>query len=539
MEFFGISKEQNLNSFLDETQIIKGAPYVGYEMEPSMEHEDRVLKIDNARKKILSVRYANGQESTPIAIMPWGGFAFGSSFLATRSGDSYWTIDPFAFIKEALHLEDCVVPDPTTEGGRRILLVHCDGDGFMEMVRFDKKKLAGEVLYQDILKKYAIPQSISIIQGEVDANKGLYPKLSKRMQATAKQMYALPWIEPASHTLSHPFIWYEVIKKKNRAPKQGEKYHLPIKDYYFSLDEEIKGSIDFELSFAPANKQAKRVLFWSGDCQPPARVLEYIERNDILAMNGGDTTIMDGKPWLMNIAAFGIERKGFWQIYTGEQNENVFTNDWSGPFWGYRRAIETFKKTESPRRLKPINIYYHIYSASRLASINALRDVYEWAIAQKTSKLYASEYIKRVQDFYAMAIEKESENSYLIYNKGELKTVRFDKELYVDMEHSVGVAGFNHINGATYVILDSNHFHRIQLTNKNPNQPYLKDTNGWVERVVKSGDDYTISLASNVGIEANFYLPITCNVEIKDIHYRQNKENLHIASKRKKKVCVD
>jgi hypothetical protein len=191
MKFFGISKERNLNSFLDETKVIKGAPYVGYEMEPSLEFEDELTKVKHPKKKILTIEYANGQRSTPIALMPWGGFALGESFIVLRGDDVYWSIDPFAFIKDGLSLDTHAMPDPTTEGGRRILLAHCDGDGFMEAVRFEQDKLSAQVLLRDILKKYPIPQSISIIQGEVDTI-GLYPELSKRMKKIARKMYSKP-----------------------------------------------------------------------------------------------------------------------------------------------------------------------------------------------------------------------------------------------------------------------------------------------------------------------------------------------------------
>jgi hypothetical protein len=38
--------------------------------------------------------------------------------------------------------------------------------------------------------------------------------------------------------------------------------------------------------------------------------------------------------------------------------------------------------TEKPYRIKPINIYYHFYSGSKLAAFNALKEVYDWAIKQ-------------------------------------------------------------------------------------------------------------------------------------------------------------
>jgi hypothetical protein len=227
-------------------------------------------------------------------------------------------------------------------------------------------------------------------------------------------------------------------------------------------------------------------------------------------MNGGDTTIKKSDPWLSHVAPFGLQREEYWQIYTAQQNENVYTHDWLGPFWGYRGVIETFKMTEEPYRLKPINIYYHFYSGSKLASFTALDEVYSWAMKQKTSKLYASQYIKKARGFYRTAIAK-IEGGYEIRNSGCLRTVRFDKKVMVDIEKSRGVAGFTNHKNSTYVTLDSRENQTIIL-NENPSAPYLIDSNGWVESIEKETTTYRFNLKANVALEANFYLPKSCKV---------------------------
>ena len=61
-----------------------------------------------------------------------GGYALAPYHVLTLPGavSRRWVIDPFAFLARALALPDLPVPDPTTESGRRLLLVHVDGDGF-------------------------------------------------------------------------------------------------------------------------------------------------------------------------------------------------------------------------------------------------------------------------------------------------------------------------------------------------------------------------------------------------------------------------
>ncbi len=523
-----LTQDDNRNRYIQEIKVKYSKPYKSYEISASPEYEDSLINTKDG-KSVLSVRYKNGQKSTPIAITSWGGYALGDSFLLSIADENYWTINPFRFIKDALRLDNIPVPDPTTEAGRRILFVHVDGDGFVERVRTDRDRLSTEYLIEHIYKKYRIPQSVSIIQGEVER---LFPKITEKMKKISRELYSIPWIEPASHTLSHPFLWNEVIKPEHAKPSIGKKYHLPIPNYHFSLEKETLGSINFALSFAPKEKRKEKVMFWTGDCIPPREVLSFIEKKGILAMNGGDTTISKLYPLLGRVAPFGIQREEYWQIYTGQQNENVYTHEWRGPFWGYREVIETFEMTEKPRRLKPINIYYHLYSGSRVASLNALDEVYRWALKQKTSKLYASQYIKKVRGFYRTAIAK-IDGGYEIRNSSFLRTVRFDRRVSVDIDRSQGVAGFINEGDKTYITLDKKEEHYIKLSKSN-NSPYLFDSNGWVESFSNKKKEYSFKLKSNIVVEANFYIPSSCIVTTpKDIKKIKIKNRLSIISTKK------
>ncbi len=534
LKTFGLKKEKNLNSILDKGKVVYHKPYTPYEISASIEYKDELI-VGKSLKPILTVKYKNGQRNTPIAITPWGGYALGDSFLLSIGNENFWTIDAFRFFKDALRLDNTLVPDPTTEAGRRELFVHIDGDGFAERVRTDIEELSPKLLIRDIYKKYHIPQTVSLIQGEIDTI-GIFPKLSPKMKKIAKELYAIPWIEPASHSFSHPFFWNKVIEPKNASPKIGKNYHLDIPNYYFSLKQETVKSIKFAQSFAPEYKRKNKILFWSGDCLPPKSVLAYIERKGILAMNGGDTTIDKDNPWLSHIAPFGIQRDEYWQIYTAEQNENVFTNEWRGPFWGFRHVIETFKLTEKPKRLKAIDIYYHIYSGSRIASLKALDEVYAWAMKQKTSKLYASQYIKKIKDFYHSAICKIGRNRYEIRNSGYLRTVRVDKRVKVDIKKSIGVAGFNYEGKRTYITLDKRDKHTIELTNITQNIPYLIDSNGWV----KNYSNKKFRLKSNIPIKANFSLTKSCTLKtINGIKKIYKNGILSISSKDKKEITIE
>jgi len=88
-----------------------------------------------------------------LPITEWGGYSYGNS-LYIHIGDRWlWTIDPFLFLKRALRLDMELIPDPTTEGGRRVLFVHIDGDG--------SNPSALQSLIDRIFEIYRVPHSIS------------------------------------------------------------------------------------------------------------------------------------------------------------------------------------------------------------------------------------------------------------------------------------------------------------------------------------------------------------------------------------------
>ena len=487
-------------------RTVSHAPMAGYEIPARAEEVTTRLYAPRARVLLHAQDDAN-RTFDAAAITSWGGYAVYDSAQKDIEKEPLWRIDPFALFSKALDLQPLPVPDPTTENGRRILFVHIDGDGFIEKVRFDPEKYAAQTLYDQILTRYPIPHSVSIIEGEIGPE-GLYPKRSPKMESIARKIFRLPHVEIASHSYSHPFKWQALEEERKHARKQSEAgYHLPIPGYRFDLSREINGSVGYiDRRLAPPGKRC-RLFFWTGDCLPRSDALRMSESMGLAAINGGDTTVTDANPWLGRIAPFGLQRGAFWQIYVGEQNENIYTNDWTGPFWGYRHAIETFERTEHPIRCKPIDIYYHFYSASRSASLDALKKVYDYAMRQSVTPLYTSEYIAIAQDFYRTAITRIP-GGYRIRNRGDLRTIRLPESLgYPDIAASSGVVGYKEAQGYRYLHLDGSGDYRLILRHSRPVLPCLIEANGRVKSYRKREKRIRISLQSHVAVKARFYLP--------------------------------
>ena len=514
---FGFNEEMKLLKVLGikitktvktKNKILYKDRMVGYEIEPSLSLSSMQVSVKDA-KPLLVYEYLDGSESTPAALTTWGGYAVDEAFMVDINRDNIWVINPFEFFQKALDLKKLIVPDVTTENGKRLLFTHIDGDGIMNRVEGDFGYYSGDVILNKILKVYKIPHSVSLIGAEIEPN-GLYPEKSPELLKIAKEMYALENVEAATHTFSHPFIWSKI--KNNTLPKE---YRLKPKGYEFSLENELSKPLEFIDKELDPKRDPKQV-FWSGDCAPQENALEYIYKHNILNINGGDTTITRTTPWLSTIAPLGIERDGYVQVYTGAQNENVFTNDWLGPFWGFKRVTQTFALTNSPRRFKPIDIYYHIYSGSKQASLSALTYVFDWALKQDVMPIFTSEYIPKVMDYYTVSMAKEKDE-WLFCGLKNLNTLRVEQEnAYVDLQKSKSVVGFKHFETHTYLSLFPQKNNYVTLSSResvDENVSYLIAANAKLRNYTDAENSKGFLFHAYVPAKLSFHVANGCQLQ--------------------------
>jgi len=443
----GLARELGLS----RTPVATGAlrverqdPIVGFEAAPPLDGRAAVgVQRSGAGDSLLRLRTAANALVDPVALTSWGGYALAPFAIRPPALDTpaRWIVEPIEFLRRALDAPAFPVPDVTTESGRRLLLVHVDGDGFVSRAERAGAPFAGEVLLTDVLQRHRIPHTVSVIQGEVAGN-GLFRELSPALEDIARRIFALPHVEIASHSYSHPFYWSKL--QQGAGSGYPRALNLVLPGYTFDLATEIGGSIAYiDRSLAPAGKRTQ-VFLWTGDTAPPAEAVARTDAAGVLNMNGGDTLITRSQPTLTVVSGLGLRRGAGLQVFAPNQNENVYTGNWTGPFYGYQRAIETFELTESPRRLKPVNIYYHTYSATKAASLNALHRVYGWALEQPLVPVYASDYIRKVLDFHRMAVARDWRApvpTWRIRGDGALRTLRLPAEGAVALAASEAVAG--------------------------------------------------------------------------------------------------
>lgn len=500
---------------------ISNDPMLGFEQSLRPVNTDfpalRLLDT-KASRSLIELIDNNKNTYTGGAITAWGGFLMEPFTLVEVPGSEQfrWVTDPFAFVTQALRLASMPIPDITTENGRRLLLAHIDGDSFASHAELQGSPYSAQTLFDDILKKYRIPHAVSVIEGEISAH-GLYPQSSKAMEAIAREIFSLPHIELASHTYSHPFLWDRSVKHGVFSGSHEAAYNLPIPSYEVDLYREIAGSANYiNQQLAPTGKRTK-ILLWSGDTSPSAEALKIAYDANLLNMNGGDTQIRQAYPSLTAIGPLGIMKKGLLQVYAPITNENIYTNLWTGPFYGFQQVLETFAMTDTPRRIKPVGIYYHTYSTSKRAGLLALEKVYRWAISHPLHPIFASDYIRKVQDFYSYSIAKK-DNAWQIRGQGYLRTLRWPDSLgKPSLLNSAGIAGSSAGIEGRYVHLTNQ---QALITTQNPQAsaekiPYLYAVNArlhqWSANAQKS--TFQMQLRGNVTpIELDLAIHPGCRV---------------------------
>ncbi|MDO9420299.1 MAG: bifunctional glycoside hydrolase 114/ polysaccharide deacetylase family protein [Herminiimonas sp.] len=498
-------------------------PIMGFELMP-------VANVSN----IVPVR--SGKDSTPLltitagnyvvdsaAITPWGGYVFSPYAVVSMDEieQTRWAIQPIEFFRRALRLTLLPVPDTTTENGTRLLLAHIDGDGFASRTEFfsgtDRPNYPGNVLYNEIFTHYKIPTTMSIIEGETGLQ-GLYPESSKELEAIARKILVLPYVEVATHTFSHPYEWdatvaYTEIKAGRATGPLPKDFHLPIPGYTYSHDREINGSISYINNELTTPAKPVKMVLWPGSCDPPAEAVRMAYAAGVLNMNGGDTLITKSKPSWTEIAPLGINKgPNAFQIFAPNQNENIYTNDWKGPFYGFERVIETFQMTDMPYRFKPVNIYYHSYSATKLAALKGLKKVYDYALSQPNFPIYGTEYALKVLDFENLAMAVEGDE-WIIRSAGNLRTMRIPEGTKPSMASASGVAGYSLGAKGTYVHLGGDSA-RFQIGKEEGSGPYVVSANGRISDLIRTNGGLSFNFQSHVKPQLKLARAAKCAVSI-------------------------
>lgn len=467
VKFKGLTSSEPLG-----TEIVYSNPrFMGFERKPDPSEEGSVSLTRLAPGSTAYVRLVLDRDAAnptePVGRTPRGGLALDPFLLYSNERIDppryAWILDPFNFFAAAFALEGVPRPDPTTLNGRRVYFSHVDGDGFFNISEVPGRKFSGQVYIEEFLDKHPeSPFTMSLIAAYYDMDVYKDPRSIGLSRAAMDR----PNVEPASHGYTHPLVW-----------RTGEAA-LKVPGYKTDDIQETVGSVKIiNERILPPGKSAGLFL-WTGDCLPGTAAVRAVEAAGLLNMNGGGGRIDDEHPSVAYLAPLSRVVGGARQLYAPASNENEFTDLWNGPYYGYRDAITTFERSGAPRRLKPVNVYVHFYSAEKYAAFKALGQVYDWAYRQPLIPVFAGSYVRSVRDFFAMRVTRLGPRRFRLEGGASLRTVRFDDEAgEPDLTVSSGVIGFRRELGSLYVHLDGSQRREVALSARPPRRPYLEQAN--------------------------------------------------------------
>ena len=447
---------------------------------------EKLVPVDPAVNVLMSLVRTDRPDSlsAAVAVGPGGGYAL-DGYLLWQDPLTFrrqWYLDPFDFVTAAFGCQALPVPDTTTLNGLRIGFSHIDADGFSGPSRIAAKTRCAEVIRDRVLKRFAYPVSVSVITGEIDPS----ALGNEELVALAREIFALPNVESASHSYSHPFYWDP--EDLDEAAKYPHQYGIPIPGYTHDRKAEIDGSVAYiTRALAPPHKPCK-LFFWSGNCLPTEADMARTAAIGVLNINGGDTLFDEVNDSYTSVAPVYRQVGRYYQFFTGQANENILTNLWTGPFYGFREIITTMERTGAPRRVAPVDIYYHFYSGEYPASIKAVETVYEWALRQDLARLFTSEYLSVAADWLRVEIARGGPARFTIRRYGQCRTVRLAADGPLpDLARSVNVLGFVSDPQGCYVSLAAADAAELVLTDPAAaaaaarRRPHLRRASGWID----------------------------------------------------------
>ncbi len=504
----GLTRGSNFSDLPLDIEVVHKDPEM-VEFERSLRREavqfQEVQSFSPSNRVFLTLRLrSSGARADAVVLTPQGGMA-SVGYVIYQDPETHkrqWRLNPFDFLADALGVRNWPRPDATTLNGNRIFYTHIDGDGLTNMSYIDRTSACGEIIYERILKRYTmLPFTPSIVVAEID------PAIhgSPAAQELARRIFALPHVETASHTFSHPLIWNTelhpvlrftdyvgaITESEQHTPSGQAILPWDIAAYDYDPVMETAGSCDYiTRHLAPADKPC-RVLLWSGDCLPDEAALAAAEAAGLYNMNGGDSRMDGDYPSYTGVAPLYRQVGPYLQIHSSNSNENTYTNRWRGPFGGFKNLLQTFERTESPRRVLAANVYYHMYSGEHHASVHALERVYAWVLERQQDlfPVYASRFVDVVRGHRNTRLERLADDRWRITGNGACRTIRFDASgLYPDWSRSSGLLGFRHYQGSLYVSLDESDEHIITLGERKPEIPYLVRASADVLSLQRRGD---------------------------------------------------
>lgn len=396
---------------------------------------------------------------SPVVSGAWGGIALQPWFVrgGTGVGDRRFYVDPFVFLRRALGLDVALAPapDPSVRFGRRLFVLHVDGDGFESVSTAgdgDRQRLNAEVFRDRIIDRFQVPMTVSVIVASVTDH--FEPTEPTARMELARELFAREWVEAASHSVLHPLDWRRRITP--RSLPRSVVWFDELPGFEHDMVAEVRDSIAFiDRWLLPAGKRCQ-VMLWSGDANPTRAALAAARAAGCRNLNGDLFRFDRCFDSVGYVSPWGHALGDEFQVFAGAPNENVYDGFYTTMPGAFAHVDETLRNTaQGGRILKPANVYVHFYSAEHPARLAALERLLEtWIERESTFPVPASVYAGAVEDCHRSCAIERIPNGVRVAGFRTCRTLRFDRRMPpLDWARCRGVVGVREFAGRTWVHL--------------------------------------------------------------------------------------
>lgn len=384
---------------------------------------------------------SDGEKSFhPVAVSAWGGYALHPHIMSeSASGRRDWLLDPFSFFQAALRLPVQPVFDMTTENGRRLGLIEVRGDRL-----FVKDEQGVEAIdrLRAWIEKNGAPVTLGVIEAEAN-DEGHREKL--------RRFAAMPQVQLASHTYSHPFYW-GVFEGKKDADQQPYQYSVFMQDYAADITRETAGTVAFLQTIAP---QSPPLLIWSGDGKPGPATLAAAQKANLTHYGGGGLRWQSGPLTFADLSPALRPTEWGPQVLTPLIAEPLFAQLWYGEALNFGKVSDWNHQLDHGRRLRASSISIHADAFLHARGAELLDQLVEQQREENLLGVWVHEYVQRVRAFQTASIARDLDGNWLLYGDA-LRTVRLPVS-DTRPEISGDVIGYSDLHASRYIFLARNH----------------------------------------------------------------------------------
>lgn len=388
----------------------------------------RDVRLKAGTGKVMLSIQADGEELSQVALTLWGGL-----WLDPLALEAAPQINPLPFLEGLLSGQPmCPVADTSSMDGRRLMVTHISSEGFAETTDLPGLPVAAEAMLEKVISRYSLPMTVAVNEADVRGwSPGSDARQAARLQETARTIFSMNNIEPASGTLSRPMSW------EGKEPKGG-LLNASATEKEPSMGREIAGSLAWLHRQLLGRGSAMRVLSWPQGSMPGAEAVAFshefgVENVSTLPVNGlaGRISPLAARSWGAGESFGTVLAQG--------------THEAAG-------FIAEATRTGRYRWLSPVQVSLSFQDAASAIRLKQVEKKLDWCASQPFQAITAGEYARIMRDAARTRIFQTGAGRWIVVNEGHARTLRLPATAGVpDLAACTGVAGFTRQGDQIYI----------------------------------------------------------------------------------------